>query len=78
MYAIFLLPLALSLIAGAMVAFGDYHWLAKGIVVALIVVSVLLQFVPVLRDHVHFLVPMFIQILVGGGYFVSLQRSMYI
>ena len=78
MYVIFFLPLGLSLIAGAMVVLGQYHWLAKTIVAVLVGASVLLQFVPVLREHVHFLVPLFIQILVGGGYFLCLRWFEYI
>jgi hypothetical protein len=77
-YVIFFLPLALSLVAGTMVLLGSYHWIAKAIVVALVIASVLLQFVPVLQEHVHFLVPLFIQIIVGGGYFLCLQWFTYI
>lgn len=77
-YVIFFLPLALSATAAAMVLFGNYHWLAKTIVVAIVTASVLLQFVPVLQERVHFLVPLFIQIIVGGGYFLCLEWFTYI
>jgi hypothetical protein len=77
-YVIFFLPLALSTTAAVMVLFGNYHWFAKTIVVTIVAASVLLQFVPALQESVHFLVPLFIQIAIGGGYFLCLEWFTYI
>jgi hypothetical protein len=70
---IFLFPMALSVAAALMILFGDYGPLTKVIVVALVAVALSLQFIPPLAQSVHFLVPLFIQLIVCGWWYFASQ-----
>ena len=73
MFVIFLLPLTLSIVAALMIAVGEYGPVTKGVAVLIAVAAALLQLVPSLRESVHFLVPLLMQIfLCIWYYFVSL------
>ena len=70
---IFILPLAMSLVAAVMFALGDYSLATKVVVVALVGIAASLQFVPVLAETVHFIVPLLIQLIVCGWWYVAWQ-----
>jgi hypothetical protein len=70
---IFLFPMALSLVAAVMMLFGDYGLLTKIIVVAMTGAAIAMQFVPPLAVSVHFLVPLFLQLIVCGWWYFASQ-----
>jgi len=75
-YIIFLLPLIMSVVATVMVLGDDHSWLVKGLLVLFVGSSVAMQFVPALVTHVHFLVPLGMQIVVClGWYFARLLED---
>ena len=75
MFVIFLLPLTLSLVAALMFAVGEYGLVTKGVAIVVAVVAACMQFVPSLRESVHFLVPLLMQIsLFIWYYFASLME----
>ena len=77
MYVVFLFPLLFSIIAafGVLfgVLFGDHERWTQVIVPVLVLISVCLQFVPYLNENVHFLVPLFMQLILSGWYYLSMQ-----
>lgn len=68
---IFTVPMALSLVAAAMFLFGEHGLLTKIIVVLLTVTALALQFVPALSESVHFMVPLFMQLVVCGWWYIA-------
>ena len=70
---IFLLPLTLSIVAALMIGVGDFGLGTKGIVILAVIAAAVMQFVPVLVVNVHFLVPLFIQLLICGVWYVMSQ-----
>jgi hypothetical protein len=68
---IFTVPLALSLVAAAMILFGEHGFLTKIIVVLLAGAALALQFVPALSESVHFMVPLFLQLVVCGWWYIA-------
>ena len=76
MYVVFFAPLLLSVVAAAMVLVGEFGPVTKGVVLLLTAAAALIQFVPSLRESVHFLVPLFMQLFVcGWWYFASLMEG---
>ena len=73
MSVIFFFPVVMSIAGAAMFVIGDYGVATKMIVCLLAVTAVCLQFVPVLSDSVHFLVPLFMQLTVCGWWYVASQ-----
>lgn len=75
MYVVFLLPLILSITATTMFVIGEYGPATKGFFVLLTGTALTLQVVPSLQLHVHFLVPLLMQLFVCGcWYFASLME----
>jgi hypothetical protein len=70
---IFLLPLALSIVASLMIAIGDYGLGTKATVIVLTVAAAAMQFAPAIAARVHFLIPLFIQLLICGCWYVMSQ-----
>jgi hypothetical protein len=70
---IFIVPLALSLGAAFMFVLGDYGLFTKAFVVMLVVAAASMQFLPALADTVHFLIPLFIQLIVCGWWYIASQ-----
>ena len=68
---IFIVPLALSLGAALMFVLGDYGLFTKAFVVVLVAAAASMQFVPALAETVHFLIPLFIQLIVCGWWLVA-------
>ena len=65
MYVIFWFPLALSVVGTAFYAlYGDAGLIWKLIITGLTLAAVALQFLPGLRENVHFGVPLGMQIVV--------------
>ena len=69
---IFIFPMALSLVAAGMILFGDYVPITKIIVVTVAGAAMAMQFIRPLAESIHFLVPLFLQLIVcGWWYFAS-------
>lgn len=73
MYVIFLIPLALSFVAALFAVLWDVTPRAKCAIIALVALAALLQFVPALRESVHFLVPLFLQLFACGIYLFAMR-----
>ena len=73
MTVIFLFPLLFSIYAAFGVLWGDHERWTQVIVPVLVLISVCLQFVPYLAENVHFLVPLFIQLIISGWFYLSMQ-----
>ena len=67
--------LVFSVAAAAMFAVGDYSVPVKALYVGLAAGAAALQFVPALREQVHFLVPLFMQLFVCGSWAVANQME---
>jgi hypothetical protein len=63
MYVIFFAPLIMSLVATFWVVTEDNGLITKAIFLVVAGTAAAMQFVPELRESVHFLVPMFMQII---------------
>ena len=70
---IFLLPLVLSFIALFFFLSGEYGPVVKGIVAVMVLSAASLQFIPTFQQSVHFLVPLFVQLIVCGWYYIASQ-----
>jgi hypothetical protein len=68
---IFTVPMALSLVAGAMILFGEHGLITKIIVGLLAGAALALQFAPALSESVHFLVPLSMQLVVCGWWYFA-------
>lgn len=73
MTVVFLLPLVLSFLALAYFISSDSGPVTKGVVGVLVVAAACLQFIPTLQESVHFLVPLFMQLIVGGWYYFAMH-----
>jgi hypothetical protein len=71
MYVIFLLPLVMSLCAAVFALVWDFSRPTKCGIVALVAFAAALQFVPALQQSIHFLVPLFLQMLACGWCFYA-------
>jgi hypothetical protein len=71
MNVVFLFPLAYGLFATIMIVVGDGGNLLKFIVASVYLSSVCIQFIPMLHEAIHFLVPMFMQVGLCLWYFVA-------
>ncbi len=65
--------LVMSFAAAAMFVLGDYGIVTKVIVCLMAIAAVCLRFVPVLSDSVHFLVPLFMQLILCGWWYIASQ-----
>ena len=72
---LFLFPLALSLAAAALFATGDYSLFTRILFPLLAIGALALQFAPGLRENVHFLVPLFMQLFVCGCWSVAMKME---
>jgi hypothetical protein len=68
---IFIFPLVLSFGAALMFVLGDYSLFTKAFIVVLVVAAASMQFVQALAEAVHFLIPLFIQLIVCGWWYVA-------
>lgn len=73
MSVIFFLPLVLSLVGMVFMVIGDYHPIVKGTVTVLVAASLVMQFTPGLRESIHFLIPLGLQILVSIWWLIAQQ-----
>lgn len=73
MTIVFLFPLVLSFVALAYFISSDSGSIVKGVIGVLVVTAACLQFIPSLQESVHFLVPLFIQLIVSGWYYIAMQ-----
>lgn len=74
MTVIFLIPLVLSAIATVWIVFDDdFDVIAKCIVFVVAALAVCFQFVPMLQASVHFAVPVFMQLILGGWWYFATQ-----
>ena len=72
---IFILPLVLSFAAAVMFSSGDYSPLTKVLFPALAALATAMQFAPGLSEHVHFLVPLGIQLFICAAWYVASQME---
>ena len=71
---IFLFPLVLSIVAAVAFAISDdVEFSTKAIAILMAAIAAALQFVPVLAEQVHFLVPLAIQLVLGGWFVIWSQ-----
>ena len=70
---IFLFPLVLSFVALFFFLSGESGPVVKGVIAVLVLTAASLQFVPSFQQSVHFLVPLFMQLIVCGWYYVASQ-----
>ncbi|MGD9853705.1 MAG: hypothetical protein AB7U20_02020 [Planctomycetaceae bacterium] len=73
MHVIFLFPLVFSLFAALLFVVGDYGMFTKLFFTALVIATVVMQFTPLLRESVHFLVPLGLQLFVGVSWYFASQ-----
>ncbi len=73
MTIVFLFPLVLSFVALAYFISSDSGPVVKGVIGVLVVGAACLQFIPSFQASVHFLVPLFMQLIVGGWYYIAMQ-----
>ncbi len=73
MTIVFLFPLVLSFVALAYFISSDSGPIVKGVIGVMVVAAACLQFIPSFQRSVHFLVPLFMQLIVGGYHYVAMQ-----
>jgi hypothetical protein len=73
MTIVFLFPLVLSVVALAYFISSESGPIVKGVIGVLVIAAACLQFVPSLRETVHFLIPLFMQLIVCGWYYLEMQ-----
>jgi len=71
MTVVFLFPLAFSLFAAVMFVIGDHGTFTKAFFSLLTISAIAMQFVPFLQERVHFLVPLAIQLVVCGSWYIA-------
>jgi len=69
--ALFIVLLVFSIAAAAMFVLGDYGIGTKATVTILVASSACLQFVPQLQQSVPFAVPMLMQLIVCGWWYIA-------
>jgi hypothetical protein len=72
---LFVFPLVFSFIAAVMFSSGDYSPLTKILFPALAAIAASMQFAPGLSEHVHFLVPLFIQLFICAAWYIASQME---
>ena len=73
MFVIFLFPLIFSIVAAAMAVIGEYGNVTKIVVSLIVIAAACLQFVPALQASVHFLVRLFMQLIICGWWYFASQ-----
>jgi hypothetical protein len=62
---------AAALAAAAMIVLGEYSPTTKGLALGLAVGSLAMQYVPSIQEEIHYLVPLFMQLVLVGWWWLA-------